>query len=64
MDEYKVTMKNKASGGKPYDVDVLVPDLVENVTQWMQEEFPEANIIMIMPLHPVFRHNSWSFDYD
>jgi hypothetical protein len=35
--------------GEEYSVTVDVPDLVENVTEWIREEYPESSIVFIMP---------------
>ena len=35
--------------GEEYSVTVEVPDLVENVTEWVREEYPESRIVLIRP---------------
>ena len=35
--------------GEEYSVTVEVPDLVENVTEWVREEYPESSIVLIRP---------------
>ena len=47
MNEYHVVMADEL--GEEFSVTVRVPDLVENVTEWVREEYPESFIVYIMP---------------
>jgi hypothetical protein len=47
MNEYHVVMTDEL--GDEYSVTVSVPDLVENVTEYVREEYPESSIVYIMP---------------
>ena len=47
MNKYHVVMLDEL--GEEYSVTVSVPDLVENVTEWVREEYPESNIVLIRP---------------
>jgi len=47
MVDYHVVMTDEL--GDEYSVTVSVPDLVENITEWVREEFPESSILYIMP---------------
>lgn len=47
MNKYHVVMRDEL--GEEYSVTVSVPDLVENVTEWIREEYPESSIILIRP---------------
>jgi len=47
MNEYHVVMTDEL--GDEFSVTVSVPDLVENVTQYVREEYPESSIVYIMP---------------
>lgn len=57
MLEYHVIMTVSKDGKyalttvKPdeYSVTVSVPDLVENVTEYVREEYPESSIVYIAP---------------
>ena len=35
--------------GDEFSVTVSVPDLVENVTEYVREEYPESSIVYITP---------------
>ena len=47
MNKYHVVMLDEL--GEEYSVTVSVPDLVENVTEWVREEYPESSIVLIRP---------------
>jgi hypothetical protein len=47
MNKYHVVMLDEL--GEEYSVTVNVPDLVENVTEWVREEYPESSIVLIRP---------------
>jgi hypothetical protein len=47
MIEYHVLMTDEL--GHEFSVTVSVPALVENVTEWVREEFPESSIVYIAP---------------
>jgi hypothetical protein len=47
MLEYHVVMTDEL--GDEYSVTVSVPDLVENVTEYVREEYPESSIVYIAP---------------
>ena len=42
-------VKPSKESGDEFSVLIEVPDLVENVTQWVKEEYPEFSIVYIMP---------------
>ena len=35
--------------GEEFSVTVEVPDLVDNVTEWVREEYPECSVVFIRP---------------
>ena len=35
--------------GEEFGVTVEVPDLVENVTEWVREEYPESSVGFLRP---------------
>jgi hypothetical protein len=45
MIDYHVVMIDEL--GEEYSVTVSVPDLVENVTEYVREEYPESSIVYI-----------------
>ncbi len=47
MNEYEVMLEDKL--GNVEEFTVSVPDLVENVTEYVREEYPESSIVYIMP---------------
>lgn len=47
MIDYHVVLTDEL--GHEYSVTVRVPDLVENVTEWIREEYPESSIVYIVP---------------
>lgn len=47
MQKYHVLMRDEL--GEEYSVTVEMPDLVENVTEYVREEYPESTIILIKP---------------
>jgi len=47
MQRFHVVMIDEL--GEEYSVTVDVPDLVENVTEWIREEYPESSIVFIRP---------------
>lgn len=47
MLEYHVVMTDEL--GDEYSVTVSVPDLVENITEYVREEYPESSIVYIAP---------------
>ena len=47
MNRFHVVMIDEL--GEEYSVTVEVPDLVENVTEWVREEYPESSIVLIRP---------------
>jgi len=47
MIDYHVVLIDEL--GEEYSVTVSVPDLVENVTECVREEYPESSIVYIMP---------------
>lgn len=36
--------------GDEFGVTVDVPDLVENVTEWIRDEYPESSIVFVRPV--------------
>ena len=47
MNRYYVLMIDEL--GEEYGVTVEVPDLVEDVAEWVREEYPESSIVYIKP---------------
>ena len=47
MNEYHVVMTDDL--GDDFRVVIEIPDLVENVTEYVREEYPESSIVYIMP---------------
>ncbi len=47
MNEYHVVMTDEL--GDEFSVTISVPDLVENVTEYVREVYPESSIVYIMP---------------
>jgi len=47
MNRYHVVMCDEL--GEEFSVTLEVPDLVENVTEWVREEYPECSITLIQP---------------
>ncbi len=47
MNRYYVLMIDEL--GDEYGVSVEIPYLVDNVTQWVREEYPESSIVYIKP---------------
>jgi len=47
MKDYYVVMTDEL--GDEFSVTISVPDLVENVTEYIQEEYPESSIVYVMP---------------
>ena len=45
MNRYYVLMIDEL--GEEYGVSVEIPDLVENITEWIREEYPESSIVYI-----------------
>lgn len=48
MQRFHVLMRDEL--GEEYSVTVELPDLVDNVTEWVREEYPESEIILIRPI--------------
>lgn len=48
MLRFHVLMRDEL--GEEYSVTVELPDLVENVTKWVRDEYPESDIILIRPI--------------
>lgn len=48
MQHFHVLMRDEL--GEEYSVTVELPDLVDNVTEWVREEYPESDIILIRPI--------------
>lgn len=48
MQRFHVLMRDEL--GEEYSITVELPDLVENVTEWVREEYPESDIILIRPI--------------
>ena len=48
MQKYHVAMRDEL--GKEFSVIVEMPDLVENVTEYVREEYPESTILFIRQL--------------
>ena len=48
MQRFHVIMRDEL--GDEYSVTVELPDLVDNVTEWIREEYPESDIILIRPI--------------
>ena len=48
MQRFYVLMRDEL--GDEYSVTVEVPDLVDNVTEWIREEYPESDIVLIRPI--------------
>ena len=47
MNRYFVLMSDEL--GDEFGVSVEVPDLVESVTEWVRDEYPESSIVYIKP---------------
>ena len=47
MIEYIVILCDEL--GDDFRVVIEIPDLVENVTEYVREEYPESSIVYIMP---------------
>ena len=47
MTEYIVILCDEL--GDDFRVVIEIPDLVDNVTQYVREEFPESSIVYIIP---------------
>ena len=47
MNKYHVILIDEL--GEEFSVTVNVPDLVENVTEWVREEYPECSVYLVMP---------------
>ena len=47
MVDYHVVMTDEL--GDEFSVTISIPDLVENVTEYVREEYPESSIICIIP---------------
>ncbi len=47
MQRFHVIMRDEL--GEEFSVTVELPDLVENVTEWIREEYPESSIILVRP---------------
>lgn len=47
MNEYHVVMTDEL--GEEFSVTVSVPDLVENITEYVREQYPESSIVYIAP---------------
>jgi len=47
MIDYEVMLEDAL--GNVEEFTISVPDLVENVTEWVREEFPESSIVYIIP---------------
>jgi hypothetical protein len=45
MNEYHVVMTDEL--GDEFSVTISIPDLVENITEWVREEYPESSIVYI-----------------
>ena len=48
MRKFHVLMRDEL--GEEYSVTVELPDLVDNVTEWIREEYPESDIVLIRPI--------------
>ena len=47
MNEYHVILTDEL--GDEFSVTISVPDLVENVTEYVRDEYPESSIVYITP---------------
>ena len=47
MEKFYVILRDEL--GDEFSVTVEIPDLVENVTEWVREEYPESSVVMIYP---------------
>jgi len=47
MNEYLAILRDEL--GDEFSVTISVPDLVENVTEYVREEYPESSIVYIKP---------------
>jgi len=47
MKDYEVMLED--AHGNVSEFTVSIPDLVENVTEYVREEYPESSIVYIMP---------------
>jgi len=47
MQRFHVLMRDEL--GEEFSVTVELPDLVDNVTEWIREEYPESDIILVRP---------------
>jgi len=48
MQRFHVLMRDEL--GEEFSVTVELPDLVDNVTEWIGEEYPESDIVLIRPI--------------
>lgn len=48
MQRFHVLMRDEL--GEEFSVTVELPDLVDNVTEWIREEYPESDIILVRPV--------------
>lgn len=48
MNRFHVIMRDEL--GDEFSVTLEVPDLVENVTEWIREEYPESSIVLVRPM--------------
>ena len=51
MNTYYVILTDEL--GDACKIYIDVPDLVENVTEWVQEEYPECRVLFIKPFKEV-----------
>jgi hypothetical protein len=45
MNRFHVVMVDEL--GDEFSVTVEIPDLVDNVTEWLREEYPDCSIVLI-----------------
>ena len=47
MNEYIAVLRDEL--GDEFSVVIQVPDLVENITEYVREQYPESSIVYIAP---------------
>ena len=48
MNRFHVVLSDEL--GDEFSVTLEIPDLVENVTEWIREEYPESSIVLVRPM--------------
>lgn len=48
MNRFHVVLSDEL--GDEFSVTLEIPDLVENVTEWIREEYPESCVVFVRPM--------------